>query len=483
LEEKVLIAHVISESQGKVLVQQVLPSVRRFLSSARLVGVVGTMVYLCHATSAEAIVIKNLAPSGTALLGVASDLLGSDDHIIDHQGPLSELNDGVLSQNLAANAFTINADGQNGEAGNGADTFAPNFAAHIFDFAGVMFARPQHGISSIRFQNYIANDGGWWGPTQTTHGGTPLGLVDLVSPVVQVTFNGGGSWTTVPSLTTNYRPLYAGVVRGTGFPNATAGPLATITFQEQFGIDGIRLIGESAGPADGSGFIGVTEFEAYGIAPELSLEVNSVSGRVRLVNDSLSRIELDFYRIDSPSGSLDITDGGWNSLDTPNLNPADFPAGSGNGDGWERMANLSSKLVAESFLQGSSSLQPGEFVSLGDLFSGATPDLSLRYRTSNGAFIEIAATYVSTPPLSADFNDDDFVNAADYIAWQNAYGLSNEADADGDGDTDGRDFLVWQREFGATSAGSLQTIPEPSTSLLTISLLGLQGALRRGQLS
>ena len=110
-------------------------------------------------------------------------------------------------------------------------------------------------------------------------------------------------------------------------------------------------------------------------------------------------------------------------------------------------------------------------------------DLSLRYRMVDGTFIDIAATYISTPTLPADFNDDDIVDAIDLVIWQGAIELDSDGDADGDGDTDGRDFLAWQREFGATPAVTLQTVPEPSSYFLSISLLGFQGVMRRGHLS
>jgi hypothetical protein len=460
-------------------VQKYLPWLRSIGSGVRLTRITLAMVCLSLGNSVSAAVVKNLAPSENPLLGVAADLLGSDDRIVAHQGPMSEINDGIVSQNLAPDAFLINADGQNGSLGNGADTFAPEFGNYAYDFAGVLFDSPQFGVTSVRVQNYLANDGGWWGPTQTTNGGAALGFADLVSPQVQVTFDGGASWTNVPFVTSNYRTQYNGAIRGTEFPNATSGPLATMTFQEQNGINGIRLIGEGAGPADGTGFIGVTEFEVYGVAAELMLEVNTVSGRVRLVNDSLSAIAFDLYRINSPSGSLNMSAGSWNSLDIPSLNPDGFPAGTGAGDGWERMANLSNKIVAESYLQGASTLLPGEFVSLGELYSGGTSDLSLRYRMEDGTFIDIGATYIASPDLAADFNDDDVVDALDLDIWQNSFGVNGDADANGDGVSDGRDFLIWQRDIGSGTPLAVQAIPEPSAGLLSISLLGLQGALRR----
>lgn len=218
-------------------------------------------------------------------------------------------------------------------AGNGADTYAGGMGDRQFDFAGVLFAAPQYGVTSIRVQNYLANDGGWWGSTSVINGGAPLAAADLTAPIGQVTSDAGATWGNVGGVANDYVAKYTGVVRGTGFPNATSGPLATFEFTPQNGINGIRLIGERAGPVDGSGFIGVNEVEVLGVSQELSLEVNTLTGRVRLVNEVQSPIAIDFYLIKSASDSLNLTAAGWNSLQNPSLNPAGFVAGSGVGDG------------------------------------------------------------------------------------------------------------------------------------------------------
>ncbi|MCC6494283.1 MAG: hypothetical protein IT424_14825, partial [Pirellulales bacterium] len=166
---------------------------------------------------------ENLARIGTPLLGVGVGVTGAGDVTVTHQGPLGEVNDGVLNLNLAADGFQISADGQSGPDGNGADTYAAGISTGAFDFVGVQFAESQYGVTSVRVQNYLANDGGWWGPTNVAAGGAPLGPGDLIAPQVQVSSDGGGSWRTV-SASSDYVSLYQGVVRGSGFPKATSGP-------------------------------------------------------------------------------------------------------------------------------------------------------------------------------------------------------------------------------------------------------------------
>ncbi|HEX6961934.1 MAG TPA: hypothetical protein VF175_08720, partial [Lacipirellula sp.] len=232
---------------------------------------------------------ENIAPLGSPIIGASSSLttLGV---IVDHTGPIEEVNDGVFNPNLAPNGFTINADGQTGPNGNGVDTFAGGVTDNRFDFVGVLFAEPQYGVTSVRVQNFIANDGGWWGENGVVAGGVPLEAADLAAPAVQITDDGGMTWSTIAALSDDYVAQYTGVVRGTGFPLATSGPFATFNIPEQNGVNGIRLIGSGGGPADGNGFIGVNEFEVTGTPQRLTLEVNTLTGRVRLVNEVQSAI-------------------------------------------------------------------------------------------------------------------------------------------------------------------------------------------------
>ncbi len=69
----------------------------------------------------------------------------------------------------------------------------------------------------------------------------------------------------------------------------------------------------------------------------------------------------------------------------------------------------------------------------------------------------------------ADFNEDTFVNGSDLTLWRSAFDVSAIGDADGDSDTDGQDFLIWQRQIGATSLSSASSpVPEPRAALLAL---------------
>jgi beta-glucanase (GH16 family) len=73
--------------------------------------------------------------------------------------------------------------------------------------------------------------------------------------------------------------------------------------------------------------------------------------------------------------------------------------------------------------------------------------------------------------LSGDYNQDGFVDAADYVMWRRSLGTTGvglAADGSGNGTVDQPDYLVWRKNFMGTSVGSgaATGIPEPSASSL-----------------
>jgi hypothetical protein len=85
------------------------------------------------------------------------------------------------------------------------------------------------------------------------------------------------------------------------------------------------------------------------------------------------------------------------------------------------------------------------------------------------------------PALRADFDHNNYVDAADLALWQAGYGTTSGAtyengDADGDGAVTGRDFLIWQREHGSgeiVPLSAVAAVPEPSGVVLGIALMSL----------
>ena len=83
--------------------------------------------------------------------------------------------------------------------------------------------------------------------------------------------------------------------------------------------------------------------------------------------------------------------------------------------------------------------------------------------------------------FTADFEIDATVGAGDLGLWQSSYDTHRGGDADGDGDTDGRDFMIWQREFNAIKcnvSSVARTIPEPLT-IWPVACLSLLGGITR----
>lgn len=105
-----------------------------------------------------------------------------------------------------------------------------------------------------------------------------------------------------------------------------------------------------------------------------------------------------------------------------------------------------------------------------DNFFATFPNVSISAFAYEDSGQSIAAGQIAAK-LSADFNDDGVVNAADLAVWNLSDGGA-AADADDDGDSDGADLLVWQQQLGqrwmATAASATATgVPEPTTGTLT----------------
>jgi hypothetical protein len=90
---------------------------------------------------------------------------------------------------------------------------------------------------------------------------------------------------------------------------------------------------------------------------------------------------------------------------------------------------------------------------------------------------------------AGDYNEDGFIDAADYVVWRDTVGQPvaawDGADGTGDGMVDDFDYQVWMRNFGKTipnfsGSGSSAFVPEPyAGALLLIPLLGALSARRR----
>jgi hypothetical protein len=82
--------------------------------------------------------------------------------------------------------------------------------------------------------------------------------------------------------------------------------------------------------------------------------------------------------------------------------------------------------------------------------------------------------------IAGDYNNNGFVDAADYVVWRNNVGTTNVLPNDPTGGTIGAtQYSTWRSNFGKTPGsgsafGQSSTVPEPGT--LVLGLLALCGA-------
>ena len=87
--------------------------------------------------------------------------------------------------------------------------------------------------------------------------------------------------------------------------------------------------------------------------------------------------------------------------------------------------------------------------------------------------------------IPGDFNNNGYVDTADYVMWRDTYGSTGAglaADGDGNQMVNDGDYGVWRANFGrsslsgAAAVASLQSaVPEPSSLLLI--LLAMMGSV------
>ncbi|MBA3484131.1 MAG: hypothetical protein H0T51_20180 [Pirellulales bacterium] len=205
------------------------------------------------------------------------------------------------------------------------------------------------------------------------------------------------------------------------------------------------------------------------------LQVDPTNGEARLRNPSSFSVNIDGYTITS-AGSL--TPAGWTSLDDQNTAGGD----------WRESPGLSTRL-SELKQTASTTLAPGASYNLGAIFNPTMPkDLTFEFlqlgqsQATAGAVVFAPLTAAVTP---GDFDQNGVVNGQDLNLWKTAFGTTTQANADGDSDSDGNDFLIWQRNLGASGATPAATVtaaavPEPTSLVVAIGLTAALGAYRRG---
>jgi len=178
----------------------------------------------------------NVALLGTAIMGVHGVIDGNPGTPQFQAGVLANINDGNEATRV--------------------DTW--NTAGGINSYAGILWAVPQT-IKTLRMNFATFVDGGWFGDTLAGNpaAGGPLTPAQLLEPTVQISTDGGLTWTTV-SHTSDYLTVMNGHLIGGGSVPNPSSRTAVFTLDTAAVVTGVRLIGPEGGTAS-NGFLGCFE--------------------------------------------------------------------------------------------------------------------------------------------------------------------------------------------------------------------------------
>ena len=139
-----------------------------------------------------------------------------------------------------------------------ASTFAP------YSFVGAQWPTNANvNVGSLRVIFATFNNGGWFGPPNVGPGGNGLlTAAHLEMPTVQITRDGGTTWSAVPHMSDYLTVLIGHRNGGAPNPSATPTPVATFTLNEiATNVSGVRLIGREGGHTQG--FVGVFDLSVF----------------------------------------------------------------------------------------------------------------------------------------------------------------------------------------------------------------------------
>jgi hypothetical protein len=233
----------------------------------------------------------NVALRGTAILGT-EDVPGGIDTPVANAGLITYVND---------DDFISKVDTWNNASG---DTLS---------FVGILWSSPlTNPVARLELTLATFFDGGWFGFNNSGPGGGGIlsSNLYLLEPSVQVSTNGGSTWTTV-SNTSDYLTALDGHVLPPDFGNPTAATAAFQLTPPQTNLNGIRIIGSEGGTASG-GFLGVAELMVFARLPH----------RVTLLNPALVAGQFRFEFLSQPGVTHrvqfknSLADASWQTLST-----------------------------------------------------------------------------------------------------------------------------------------------------------------------
>jgi hypothetical protein len=193
--------------------------------------------------------VPSIAILGTGIIGVKTTLDSTPGSSVIHAGTAANIND----ENPTTSVDSWNAS-----------------SPGLYSYVGTTLGANLETVAQLKVRFAAFTNGGWFGPTNTgPAGGGLITAAHLVEPVVQITTDGGASWTTVPH-TSDYFTALTGHKVGDGtsgnFFSVTISHPATFTLNTPAeNINGVRLVGLEGGSAQG--FVGVYDFAAFSVAP------------------------------------------------------------------------------------------------------------------------------------------------------------------------------------------------------------------------
>lgn len=225
---------------------------------------------------------------------------------------------------------------------------------------------------------------------------------------------------------------------------------------------------------------GVVEY--VGAVNDFTLFINPVTGEAAIGNRSayFQAPDLTGYAIQSSNNQLVAAN--WDS----------FQETGDAGAGWVATPG-SSSVLAETNVEDSHLFTSGTVVNLGNIFTanGNTEGLTFEYtvageltpRTGTVSFGPVPDAFVG---LVGDYNDDNVVDAADYVMWRNNVGTTGTLENDLIGGTvSAAHYLQWKANYGAVGSGALtiaaQTVPEPAMLFVLVGGVVGVGVWRRRQ--
>ncbi|MHC1764434.1 MAG: binary toxin-like calcium binding domain-containing protein [Verrucomicrobiia bacterium] len=209
-------------------------------------ALVSVLAWCAAAGLADRVKAENIAPFGTGIIGVNAAVNSEAGTAYTNAGTAANVNDNDI--------------------GTRVDTWwgvGTTDQGRPFSYVGVLWPSKRfERINSLKLTLATFYDGGWFGTRSIGPApGGPLESQHLIEPTIQVTTDGGVTWNNAAH-TSDYLSVMNGHLIGGGDninPSFVTTEFTLSTPATE--VDGIRIIGENGGAADGNGFLGVFELE------------------------------------------------------------------------------------------------------------------------------------------------------------------------------------------------------------------------------